>query len=141
MNDKGKPRNNRFLLGALKNQAKSKKDVKSTVSAASDMDVDDNRRANELLFGGSTKTVNADNQVKSSSETPLMQRCKGQGTCEYKEGREGGMPTKDFARSLSLRTSRRLGSAPVRLACTQRGPKRGLVLVCSGRREKAHSSA
>ncbi len=44
------------------------------------------------------------------------------------------MPTNDFARSLSLRTSRRLGSAPVRLACTQRGSKHGLVLLCSGRR-------
>ena len=40
------------------------------------------------------------------------------------------MSTKEFARSLPLRTSRRLGSAPVRLACTQRDPKRGFVLVC-----------
>jgi hypothetical protein len=35
---------------------------------------------------------------------------------------------------LFLRTSCPLGSEPVRLACTQRGTRRGLVLVCSGRR-------
>ncbi len=43
------------------------------------------------------------------------------------------MPKKVFARRLSLRTLRLLGSAPVRLACTQRGLRRCLVLVCSGR--------
>ena len=67
-------------------------------------------------------------QVKSNFNTPVMQwtgRVRKQ---------EGGMPTQDFARSLPFWTSLRLGSAPVRLACTQRGPRRGLVLVCSGRR-------
>ena len=44
------------------------------------------------------------------------------------------MPTNVCARRLFLRTSRRLGSAPVRLACSQRVPKRGLVRVCPGRR-------
>jgi hypothetical protein len=66
-----------------------------------------------------------------SSQVLTPHSCKRQGACANKEG---GMPTKDFARSLPLQTSRRLGTAPVRLACTQRGPKRGLVLVCSGRR-------
>ncbi len=44
------------------------------------------------------------------------------------------MPAHVCTRRLFLRTSHWLGSAPVRLACTQRGPKRGLVLVCPGRR-------
>jgi hypothetical protein len=52
------------------------------------------------------------------------------------------IPTKVFARRLSLRTSRRLGSAPVRLACTQRGPRRCLVLMRSGKRRiPPHSTA
>jgi hypothetical protein len=56
--------------------------------------------------------------------------------------KKGNMRTKDFARSLPPRTSRRLGSAPARLACTQRGPKRSLVLVCSGTRHiPPHSTA
>jgi hypothetical protein len=59
-----------------------------------------------------------------SSQVLTPQSCKGQDACANKEG---GMPAKDFARSLPLRTSRRLGSAPVWLVCTQRGPKRGLV--------------
>ncbi len=65
-------------------------------------------------------------QVKSSSNTPVMQRTR------RVRKQDGGMLTQYFARSLSLWTSRRLGSAPVRLACIQRGPKRGLVLVCPG---------
>ncbi len=75
----------------------------------------------QLLGGGCVK----------SSQVLTPQSCKGQGACANKEG---GMPTKKIARSLSLRTSLRLGSAPVRLACTQRGPERGLVLVCLERR-------
>ena len=44
------------------------------------------------------------------------------------------MPTHVCARRLFLRTSRRFGSAPVRLACIQRSLRRGPVLVCQGRR-------
>ena len=42
------------------------------------------------------------------------------------------MPIYVCARRLFLRASRRLSSAPVRLACTQRGPRRGLwyVVLC-----------
>ena len=42
------------------------------------------------------------------------------------------MPTTVFARRLSLRTSHRLGSAPIRPACTQRGPDVVLCLCAQG---------
>jgi hypothetical protein len=62
---------------------------------------------------------------RSSSNTPSEARDKL---------RAHNMPQGAFASRLFLWTSRRLGSAPVRLACIQRGPRRGLVLVCPRRR-------
>jgi hypothetical protein len=66
--------------------------------------------------------------VKSNSNTPVMQMTrrvrKQRGWYAHKKKCSQPFP----------RTARRLRSAPVQLVCTQRGPKRGLVLVCSGRR-------
>ncbi len=66
--------------------------------------------------------------VKSSPNTPVMQRTRRVRIMEQL----GWYAHKIFARRLSIRTSHRLGDAPVRLACTQQGPDVALCLRAQG---------